>query len=99
MDNVSETSRSSPETTFQTLSKKPMRPDRPCDICRKRKTRCVKDENQEKCVLCAFHGLQCTYVDAPQPRKKRVVDPDGAGAEKYDQGSVAHGAFGVGHQC
>ncbi|KAH8882348.1 hypothetical protein GQ53DRAFT_461004 [Thozetella sp. PMI_491] len=60
-------------------SRKPTRPDRPCDICRRRKSKCVKESAQDKCVLCTFHGLECTYLDGAQPRRKRG-EPDGPGA-------------------
>lgn len=34
---------------------------RPCDTCRRRKTKCYTDEHESACVLCKFHGQQCTY--------------------------------------
>lgn len=34
---------------------------RPCDTCRRRKTKCYTDEKESACVLCKFHGQQCTY--------------------------------------
>lgn len=49
-------------------------PDRPCDVCRKRKSRCVKEAGQLKCVLCSFHGRDCTYLDAPTRRKRKRAD-------------------------
>ncbi|KAK4214944.1 fungal-specific transcription factor domain-containing protein [Rhypophila decipiens] len=78
MDNASESSRSSPDgAASQTRAQRTVRPDRPCDICRKRKTRCVKEADQDRCVLCVFHNRECTYVDVPQPRKKKRADfPD-----------------------
>lgn len=44
---------------------------RPCDICRKRKTRCVTEPGKEKCILCIFHNRECTYLYRPQPRKRK----------------------------
>ncbi|KAI1375791.1 fungal-specific transcription factor domain-containing protein [Hypoxylon crocopeplum] len=44
---------------------------RPCDTCRVRKTRCVKHGDQSQCILCAFHGKQCTYLRGPPPRQQR----------------------------
>lgn len=45
--------------------------DRPCDACRRRKSRCVLHEGQTSCVLCQFHSQDCTFVQSPQPRSKR----------------------------
>ncbi|KAL2000039.1 hypothetical protein VTN02DRAFT_3638 [Thermoascus thermophilus] len=44
---------------------------RPCDTCRKRKTRCVTEPGKEKCILCIFHNRECTYLYRPQPRKRK----------------------------
>ncbi len=76
MDNTSESSHSSPDAALlQTQqTRKSVRAERPCDICRKRKSRCAKEPDQERCVLCTFHGRECTYLDAPQPRNKKRVD-------------------------
>ncbi|KAK0625058.1 fungal-specific transcription factor domain-containing protein [Bombardia bombarda] len=78
MDNASETSRhSSPESAAAQQShgrKAGVRMDRPCDICRKRKSRCVREPDQERCVLCTFHDRECTYVVEPQPRKKKKAN-------------------------
>ncbi|KAK3346945.1 fungal-specific transcription factor domain-containing protein [Lasiosphaeria hispida] len=79
MDNASDSSHSSPDTaSLQNQTRKAARADRPCDICRKRKSRCAKEPDQERCVLCTFHDRECTYLDAPQPRRKRVDFPDDA---------------------
>lgn len=76
MDNASEASNySSPENSPTPAVKKPPRADRPCDTCRKRKSRCVKEPDQDKCVLCVFHRRDCTYLDEPQRRKKRKAEP------------------------
>ena len=47
------------------------RKDRPCDLCRKRKTRCVKDGTR-LCQNCRRHSLDCTYDQAPAKRAKHV---------------------------
>ncbi|KAK0649193.1 fungal-specific transcription factor domain-containing protein [Cercophora newfieldiana] len=81
MDNASESSHSSPDAaSVQTQTRKAPRADRPCDICRKRKSRCAKEPDQERCVLCTFHNRECTYNDAPQPRRKRADFPDDGAA-------------------
>ncbi|KAK0712416.1 fungal-specific transcription factor domain-containing protein [Lasiosphaeria miniovina] len=77
MDNASESSRSSPDAAaLQALPRKGTRTDRPCDVCRRRKSRCAKEPDQDRCVLCTFHDRECTYLDAPQPRKKRAEFAD-----------------------
>ena len=48
------------------------RKDRPCDACRRRKSRCVIHEGQTSCVLCQFHTQDCTFVQSPQPRKRKL---------------------------
>lgn len=75
MDNASDASNySSPETSPTPALRKPPRADRPCDTCRKRKSRCVKEPDQDKCYLCTFHRRECTYLDEPQRRKKRKAE-------------------------
>lgn len=49
------------------------RKDRPCDACRRRKSKCVIHEGQVACVLCKFHKQDCTFVQSPQPRKRKLV--------------------------
>ncbi|EEY19163.1 transcription factor TamA [Verticillium alfalfae VaMs.102] len=62
---------------------------RPCDICRQRKTRCVREEGRDKCVMCTFHGQPCTYLRGPLPRKRRkATDP----AEHRSQPNGSTGA-------
>ena len=46
---------------------------RPCDACRRRRSRCVPKEGALKCVLCEFHNQDCTYVQTPQARKRKSV--------------------------
>ncbi|KAI9798288.1 MAG: Fungal specific transcription factor [Piccolia ochrophora] len=45
--------------------------DRPCDTCRRRKSRCVVPENSVRCILCEFHKQNCTFAQRPQPRKRK----------------------------
>lgn len=53
------------------------RPRRPCDACRKRKSRCEMAEGETVCVLCKFHRQPCLFQENPQPRKKRKISNDG----------------------
>ncbi len=46
---------------------------RPCDACRRRKSRCVLKDGALKCVLCDFHNQACTYLQTPQARKRKSV--------------------------
>ncbi|TKA54217.1 hypothetical protein B0A49_10372 [Cryomyces minteri] len=48
------------------------RRERPCDACRRRKSRCVIHEGAALCVLCEFHKQDCTFVQSPQPRKRKL---------------------------
>ena len=47
------------------------RKERPCDGCRRRKSKCVLQESQ-RCVLCEFHKQECTFVENAQPRKRKL---------------------------
>ncbi|KAK1015499.1 Fungal specific transcription factor [Friedmanniomyces endolithicus] len=49
------------------------RKERPCDGCRKRKSKCVLQESR-RCVLCEFHKQECTFVEKAQPRKRKLDD-------------------------
>ena len=49
------------------------RRERPCDGCRRRKSKCVLQESR-RCVLCEFHKQDCTFVENAQPRKRKVED-------------------------
>ncbi|EMR61854.1 putative transcriptional activator protein dal81 protein [Eutypa lata UCREL1] len=42
---------------------------RACDTCHLRKTRCVREDGKERCVLCTFHDLNCTFARRPTPRR------------------------------
>jgi hypothetical protein len=57
------------------------RPRRPCDACRKRKSRCEISEGETVCVLCKFHRQSCLFQQNPQPRKKRKISADGIEVE------------------
>ena len=48
------------------------RRDRPCDACRRRKSRCVMHQGAELCVLCELHKQTCTFVEDPLPRKRKA---------------------------
>jgi hypothetical protein len=62
-----------PTSTLSTIRS---RRERPCDACRRRKSRCVIKEGLTICVLCEFHKQDCTFVQEPQPRKRKVPQPN-----------------------
>lgn len=49
------------------------RRERPCDGCRRRKSKCVLQEAR-RCVLCEFHKQDCTFLEEAQPRKRKADD-------------------------
>lgn len=50
---------------------------RPCDHCRRRKTKCVIIPGTNNCAQCESKSLVCTYIDQPARR------PPGNGASSY----------------
>lgn len=50
------------------------RKDRPCDACRRRKTRCVTQDGSSACGFCKLHSKECTYLEKPAPRKRKAKD-------------------------
>lgn len=57
------------------IGPKSTRTDRPCDACRRRKSKCVLQPEEAKCVLCQFHDRPCTFIETPRKRKKIRVEP------------------------
>jgi hypothetical protein len=49
------------------------RRDRPCDACRRRKSRCEIKPGSSLSVLCEFHHQDCTFIQDPQPRKRKAA--------------------------
>lgn len=62
---------------------------RPCDTCRLRKTRCVKEAGQDRCVLCTFHRQPCTFLRGPVPRQRRTARESAGNLQQLPQ---SHGA-------
>ncbi|CUM65830.1 uncharacterized protein PRCAT00003479001 [Priceomyces carsonii] len=42
------------------------RPHRPCDYCRRRKVKCVFENNKSICVRCNTRDMACTFNDPPR---------------------------------
>ncbi|KAF3384276.1 Transcriptional activator protein DAL81 [Penicillium rolfsii] len=47
---------------------------RPCDRCRQRKSRCVRQAGRESCTSCEMYHLECTFLQGPQPRTRTTRD-------------------------
>lgn len=82
-------------TTASSSSRSAPPSDRPCDICRRRKLRCVREPGNDKCYLCDFYKRACTFVERPQRRKQarrhaEAVDAE-AGTNELPNASVASG--------
>ncbi|KAI0547077.1 fungal-specific transcription factor domain-containing protein [Xylaria curta] len=64
---------------------------RPCDICRKRKLRCVKEPGSNRCVLCTFHHRDCTFVEKiPKRRTRQALSQPIAETITYAEGDAEH---------
>lgn len=57
------------------------RRERPCDACRRRKSRCIISDQSEACVLCQSRSEECTFVQSPVRRKRPRVEVDGTSPE------------------
>ncbi|KAK9473478.1 uncharacterized protein V1510DRAFT_392046, partial [Dipodascopsis tothii] len=55
------------------------RKNRPCDGCRRRKTRCIRASPTAVCTVCVSHGERCTYMQEPPARKISAKTADGRG--------------------
>ncbi|KAK9245748.1 fungal-specific transcription factor domain-containing protein [Lipomyces tetrasporus] len=49
------------------------RRERPCDGCRRRKTRCLRPEGAVICTMCVSHDEVCTFVLEPPTRRRHVA--------------------------
>ncbi|KAG9230293.1 transcriptional regulatory protein [Amylocarpus encephaloides] len=72
------------------------RKDRPCDACRKRKSRCIMPQDTDTCIMCQSRSEQCTFVQSPQRRKRRKLDEDekGMGTKPHSPGSERNAILG-----
>ncbi|KAJ5518561.1 hypothetical protein N7453_000983 [Penicillium expansum] len=48
---------------------------RPCDRCRHRKSRCIREPEKDNCTFCNLNGLECTFLHGPRPRKRARKSP------------------------
>jgi hypothetical protein len=65
------------------------RPTRPCDGCRRRKSRCVTLDGQaDTCVMCKSRNEKCTFLEHPRKRlRKAAGDDDGKRGEEHSRNS------------
>ncbi|UZP34784.1 hypothetical protein NXS19_002600 [Fusarium pseudograminearum] len=63
---------------YQNNSRKRQRRSlRPCDACRKRKTRCVTKDGDGDCVHCQLRATPCTFQHDPRPTGiQEEIGPD-----------------------
>lgn len=54
-----------------TTSSRPRRAIRPCDACRRRKTRCVVPPGAQRCTVCHSRRADCTFDQKPPSRPSR----------------------------
>ncbi|KAK3316263.1 fungal-specific transcription factor domain-containing protein [Apodospora peruviana] len=48
------------------------RPPTSCETCHRRKLDCVMSEEEEGCVPCQVNGTECSLVESPPPRKRKL---------------------------
>jgi hypothetical protein len=69
-----------------------------CDTCRLRKTKCVLRPGEERCILCAFHELECVFnSDGPRrkrQRRRRSTENGAPLVEQQQQQETTHAATG-----
>ncbi|GME50753.1 hypothetical protein GTA08_BOTSDO08529 [Neofusicoccum parvum] len=75
-------------------------PSRACDVCRRRKQRCVAPSGSALCLTCQSLGVaECTFIEPPPPKRRppqsRTADlsqPAAAAQAQLAQGQVPPGA-------
>ncbi|KAF5580842.1 hypothetical protein FPANT_9139 [Fusarium pseudoanthophilum] len=58
-----------PQDYQNNARKRQRRSLRPCDACRKRKTRCVTKDGDDNCVHCQLRATPCTFQHDPPERQ------------------------------
>ncbi|GMM30598.1 Dal81 protein [Martiniozyma asiatica (nom. inval.)] len=62
---------------------------RPCDHCRRRKTKCVTIPDQHTCKMCQSKGLKCTFYETSASSLKRSLNADDANKRmKFDDPTI-----------
>jgi hypothetical protein len=76
---------------YETNPKRQRRSLRPCDACRKRKTRCLEDDTRDKCVHCRLRGTPCTFRQGPLRRQLQPHSSRNAEVSTEDRGVMTPG--------
>lgn len=61
---------------------------RPCDHCRRRKTKCVMIQDLQSCKLCQQKGLKCVFNESSLKRPNSGSDPDGNKRMKFEDPTI-----------
>ena len=69
------------------------RKQRPCDSCRRKKSRCAILEQGTSCVECRQTGKACTVLDKPHQRKQQQQDQQIQLLELADESIGTVGSF------
>ncbi|KAH6995046.1 fungal-specific transcription factor domain-containing protein [Ilyonectria destructans] len=89
-----------PQDYQNNARKRQRRSLRPCDACRKRKTRCVTKDGDGDCVHCQLRATACTFQhDPPERQATTGASSNGGGAYSGDErtGLDDQPASGSGH--
>lgn len=82
-----------PQDYQNNARKRQRRSLRPCDACRKRKTRCVTKDGDGDCVHCQLRATPCTFQhDPPERQATNGSSSGGSGATGTAGGTGATGA-------
>ena len=76
--------------------KRPRRRDRPCDACRKRKTRCVTKAGEDSCVHCQLRRSTCTFEHDPPERASMGEASPGVSLHMSRQAAVDNSSLPAG---
>ncbi|KAH6889726.1 fungal-specific transcription factor domain-containing protein [Thelonectria olida] len=75
-----------PQDYQNNARKRQRRSLRPCDACRKRKTRCVTKDGDGDCVHCQLRATACTFQhDPPERQATNSTNSTGGGAYSGDE--------------
>ncbi|KAK7414333.1 hypothetical protein QQX98_006775 [Neonectria punicea] len=75
-----------PQDYQNNARKRQRRSLRPCDACRKRKTRCVTKDGDGDCVHCQLRATACTFQhDPPERQATAGASSSGGGAYSGDE--------------
>lgn len=47
-------------------------PAHPCEACFRRRLDCVMSDDEEGCVRCVLSGAECSLLESPMPRKRKL---------------------------